>query len=80
MAKQQISVPLNEQQAAFIKERADAEDHSAASVIRRLEEQARAAQARAAAAIGRIGRREPCPSVVLDRAKRPRRELLMDGV
>ena len=43
MAKQQISVPLHEQQAACIRRRADEEDRSAASVIRRLVEQARVA-------------------------------------
>jgi hypothetical protein len=43
MAKQQISVPLNEQQAAFVQQRADAEDRSRASVIRRFVEEKRIA-------------------------------------
>jgi hypothetical protein len=38
MAKQQISVPLNEEQATFVKQRADAEDRSRAAVIRRFVE------------------------------------------
>jgi hypothetical protein len=37
MAKQQISVPLYEKQAAYIRRRADEEGRSAASVIRRLQ-------------------------------------------
>jgi hypothetical protein len=43
MARQQVSVPLDEEQMAFVDRRADAEDRSRASVIRRLVEQARVA-------------------------------------
>jgi hypothetical protein len=43
MAKQQISVPLNEKQAAFVQQRADAEDRSRASVIRQCVEKERVA-------------------------------------
>jgi hypothetical protein len=43
MAKQQISVPLSDKQAAFVQQRADAEDRSRASVIRQCVEKERAA-------------------------------------
>jgi hypothetical protein len=33
---QQISVPLDEEQAAFVQQRADAEERSKAQIIRRL--------------------------------------------
>jgi hypothetical protein len=36
MAKQQISVPLDEEEAAFVRARADAEERSKAQIIRRL--------------------------------------------
>jgi hypothetical protein len=44
MAKQQISMPLNEAQAAFVQQRAQFEDRSKAAIIRRIVEQARVAE------------------------------------
>jgi hypothetical protein len=43
MARQQVSVPLSEEQMAFVDQRADAEDRSRASVVRRIVEAARVA-------------------------------------